>query len=576
PAPTISGNTITYATGALPNGLHVLFGWLRDASGTQTPFRVAVTVESAPMADRPAVEKSIDPQTTTSVVATSGLATVTVPPSAWPPAPTPADFLVFSVDPEPALPSLGFGLAPGSAVIAVDARWALAGTPVTEFDAPIEVLIPNPSGAHVIPATSQDGTTWRTLEPLEGTTLPADRRDGYYIDGAGVHVLTRHLTYFALGLDTEPPTPPTHLGGAIGADGLTIRWIPGRDNSRRLGNVVLFVNGEPYRNFGPTEYEAKLGPVLEDDTRTFHLVQLDAAGNASAKSETLRALPKFLGLPFEQARAALAARGFTVGRVTYEPAPGVAAGTVIAPVDLVFGVDGRPLDLVVAGTAPVQTRLVFQVANAKRVKVQPKRTTVTASVNVTRPSAVTATLYSPKQLKLYTWRLKVDAGRTVVKLKLPTQVRKPGVYRIVWIARSGSETVRRTITFRLVGPDLQQLTPSTKPIEVVLTGGRIGRNAVGAGLGSRGRVVASAAAFDTFLLVASPRHDVSIVVVDVDRHGIRFVADLRTVFPELRVLAVSDDAALRRRALRAGAVRALPRSSGVTLAKAIARVASSR
>ena len=44
------------------------------------------------------------------------------------------------------------------------ARWALAGTPVTNFAAPIEIVIPNPSGEPTLPATSQDGTTWRALE----------------------------------------------------------------------------------------------------------------------------------------------------------------------------------------------------------------------------------------------------------------------------------------------------------------------------------------------------------------------------------------------------------------------------
>ena len=34
PAPTISGSTLTFATGSLSDGLHVLSGELEDASGT--------------------------------------------------------------------------------------------------------------------------------------------------------------------------------------------------------------------------------------------------------------------------------------------------------------------------------------------------------------------------------------------------------------------------------------------------------------------------------------------------------------------------------------------------------------
>ncbi|HVM70056.1 MAG TPA: hypothetical protein VM204_09525, partial [Gaiellaceae bacterium] len=419
--------------------------------------------------------------------------------------------------------------------------------------------------------------TWRMLERLDGTTLPASKRDGYYVDAAGVHILTRHLTYFALGLDNEPPAAPTHVGGAVGADGLTVRWIPGRDNSGRISHVILYVNGESYRIFGPTEYEAKLGPTLENDTRTFFLRTVDAAGNVSAPSATLRALPKIVGVGVEQARAALEARGFQVGSVTYRAVPGVAAGTVVAPVDVVFGVDGARIDLVVAGTEAPQTRLVFQVANAKRIGVKPKQSVVATNIRTTRPADVTATLYSPQRAKLYTWRTSVKPGRTVVKLKLPVQVRRPGVYRIVWVATSGSETVRKTVTFRLVGPKLQQLTPVRKPIEVVLTGSG-GKDALQPGLaGSGARIVATATPHDTFLLVASNGRNVGVVVVDADRYGMRFVRDLRTVFPELKVIVLSQSAKTRRQALKAGVVRALPKPAApATLSKAIARVAAGK
>ena len=37
------------------------------------------------------------------------------------------------------------------------ARWAIAGTYVTEFGAPIEIVFSNPAGGPVIPATSPAG-----------------------------------------------------------------------------------------------------------------------------------------------------------------------------------------------------------------------------------------------------------------------------------------------------------------------------------------------------------------------------------------------------------------------------------
>ena len=61
PAPAISGSTLTFATGSLSDGLHVLSGELEDASGTRSLFRVAVSIQSTPTSDPPPVERSITP-----------------------------------------------------------------------------------------------------------------------------------------------------------------------------------------------------------------------------------------------------------------------------------------------------------------------------------------------------------------------------------------------------------------------------------------------------------------------------------------------------------------------------------
>ena len=86
-----------------------------------------------------------------------------------------------------------------------------------------------------------------------------------------------------------------------------------------------------------------------------------------------------------------------------------------------------------------------------------KTTTIAARIKVSRPASVTATLYTAKKQRLYTWRLKVKAGANVVKLRLPTQIRRPGTYSLTWVARSGTETIRRTVKLTLVGPKLAQV-----------------------------------------------------------------------------------------------------------------------
>jgi hypothetical protein len=571
PAPAIAGNQLTFSTGSLADGLHVLFGWLEDASGTRTPFRVAVTVESSPLPDRPPVEMSMGRSSTTAVVAAGSLATVTVAPPAWPAGAAPEDFLVVNVDPAPTPLSLGAGLQPSSPVIDVTAHWALAGLRVSEFDDAIEVLIPG-SGAGVVPVTSENGTSWRVLARIDGTTLPAGARDGYYVDGAGVHILTRHLTLFALGSDVDAPSPPTHVAGEMRADGLTIRWIPGRDNSGQLGNVILSVNGEPYREFGPTEYEAKLGELLEHDSRRFSLVQLDAAGNASAPSDTLRALPKFLGLGLEEARSALTSRGIAVGSVVFRDAPGAVPGTVVGPENLIFAIEGGSVTLVVARDAAApQTRLAFSVAAAKRHTV--KTASIAVRLNVTKPATVSATLRNAKKTRLQAWTVETKAGANVVKLRLPRTAKRPGSYTITLVARAGAETVSRTVRFTLVAPKPVRRTAKA---EVVLTGetagGRLrpGRNGVPK------RIVSVSTADQAFDLIAAGDRDRTVVVLDADAYGSRIVGDLRIVFPSARVIAISGEPATRALALRAGAVRALPRTVPPSrLAKVVAAAAAS-
>ena len=144
------------------------------------------------------------------------------------------------------------------------------------------------------------------------------------------------------------------------------------------------------------------------------------------------------------------------------------------------------------------------------------------------------------------------------------------------VARSGTETVSRTVKLKLVGKKVAQIKTSRSEVEVVLAGEQHPKNVVQSALtGTRARIVAQADLDQTFALAASGAHDIKIVVVDVDTHGVGFVSDLRTVFPSIRVIAIATQPADRVRALRAGAVQALPRNTtSRQLAKAIAAISS--
>jgi hypothetical protein len=341
--------------------------------------------------------------------------------------------------------------------------------------------------------------------------------------------------------------------------------------------VLLYVNGEAYRTFGPRQYETKMGPFTPGDNRTFTLVQLDAAGNRSSHSEALRAVPQVVGKSLDQAVAALTAAGFELGTVREEPVSTVAPGTVVGPTAPRHAVLSTKIDLVVSlGTTPPQTRLVFAVNGSKQLTLQ-KHTTIATRITVSRPANVTVTLATAGKQRLYTWpQLRIKAGANVVKLTLPQQIRRPGTYTLTWIARSGSETVSRSVNLKLVGKGLAQATLKRTEIEVVLAGEQHPKNVVQSALaGSRARVVAQAGLDRTFDLAASASHNVGLVVVDVDAYGVGFISDLRTVFPAIRVIAVASQPADRVRALRAGAVRALPRqTTSRGLAKAIASISS--
>ena len=78
----------------------------------------------------------------------------------------------------------------------------------------------------------------------------------------------------------------------------------------------------------------------------------------------------------------------------------------------------------------------------------------------------------------------------------------------------------------------------------------------------------------TFALLSAQNRTVDVVVVDVDRFGLRFLRDLRTVFPTVRVIALSDRRPLRAKIRKAGAFSILPRAATRTQLSRAIRTAS--
>jgi hypothetical protein len=79
---------------------------------------------------------------------------------------------------------------------------------------------------------------------------------------------------------------------------------------------------------------------------------------------------------------------------------------------------------------------------------------------------------------------------------------------------------------------------------------------------------------DTFVAVGAPDANVKLIVVDVDQYGLGTIRDLHTLFPDVRLIAVSSNARVLGRAVLLGATVAVPPSTpSQQLAALIARLA---
>jgi hypothetical protein len=292
--PVISGTHIDYNTGALAAGPHTLAGELQDPSGKRLAFRVHFTVGSSGY-----VEKNTSSSGSTTVTSADGFGAATMPSGAW--STTGNDWLVLRITPTAAPSGLTNGFGPGPEALDVTAYWALAGTQVHEFAQPIEVVIHSTDNG-LVPATFESGA-WRVIHrvPTPGV-LPAGWTDGFWTAADGIHILTRHLSLFALLKDLEAPQAPQNVRGYLGPDGLTIRWLPGSDNSGTYDYVTLFAGSSDTGHFGPDYTATTVAGWTPGDPRIFRLQETDLAGNQSGLTPPLAQVPSLAGLTLDQAQ----------------------------------------------------------------------------------------------------------------------------------------------------------------------------------------------------------------------------------------------------------------------------------
>jgi hypothetical protein len=356
---------------------------------------------------------------------------------------------------------------------------------------------------------------------------------------------------------------------------LSFGWAPGIDNSGRIDEFVLYVDGSEHARFPSAQLEAAVGAFDYGDTRRFTLTETDEAGNESAPAGPLRVVPDLVGKTVEEARAALEARGFRVGSVTTASAPsGAAPGTVVSPSDPPVRDEGAPVDLVVAAgmstPPPPSGPFVFRVAQPK---VLPTGAPLAARAKSTRIAEVSIALVDSQGAEIATWERALRAGATLVRLPLGVPL-APGRHTLVWSADSDDERLTRRQRLEIIAAKgrIPRLAPGTR-IDVLLATAAPLRPAMARRLGRRANltVLDDETAYD---LAASWQHNVQVVVIDVDEHGVAFVRQFHEVFADVRILALASSQRQLREAVKAGATAARFHSTpSARLADLVARLA---
>ncbi|HEV7639953.1 MAG TPA: Ig-like domain-containing protein, partial [Gaiellaceae bacterium] len=532
-APVISGASVTVTLDApVADGLHTFTGKLVDVVGKISSYRINVTIMAPPgsFTQPPIVSKNARPNNQTILTSADNSATVFVPAGAYDvPFGHEDDFLVLSMGPQVASIAPMPGMTMAGSIVDVTMDWNSNGEPLHVFRLPLGITMSDPTGGVAIPATFQNGQ-WRLIPMISSPVLPAGEQDGFYRDATGVHVLTKHLTLFTLVRDIALPAPPRDFAAVVADDGLTLRWAPGIDQNR-IQNFVLFVDGQPSRTFGSTEFETKLGAITADDTRSFAIAEINTSGISSAPTTPLQAVPSVTGRSVDEAAATLAARGFSVGKlvpvISSEP-----LGTVVGPAGVQLLPAGSLVDLQVSSSSvPRQAQFVLQVAVQKRVRVT--HGALSVRLLATAPATISATLDGINYRRIQRWSFSATAGASVHTLQLAHRL-QPGTYTLYWLGRSrDGGTYRTSQKIRVITVGAKAHTAD--PAQIVLTVGQSTKSAKRAMQGVGQTIEATP---EQSFEVASAR-DASVVIVDADKYGVKLVRDLRRVFPTTAVVALS-------------------------------------
>ena len=296
---------------------------------------------------------------------------------------------------------------------------SFAGTGAVEFRICVDALCLN---------VVTSGTTGTLVNGGTGTWSPSfTLGDGlYYWQARSVDSVGNQSGWSAMRVfhvDTHAPGQPLNFHGTVGTEGLVLRWDPPDD---AIANYVLFVDGAPWKNFGSTEFEAKMGPYETGDSRTFSLVAVDLAGNVGATSPVLVGVPDLVGLTWREALGITSARGLALRR--RQP---------------LFAVPMRVETQEPAAPAVAErgsSVLVTLKAARLAIQVKPRRlacaagSVVRLQVELSARASVRNRLLNGRGRVVQRGKAKMfRAGTTKIRVKLPRSLRR-GAYRLTFDA----------------------------------------------------------------------------------------------------------------------------------------------
>ena len=393
------------------------------------------------------------------------------------------------------------------------ARWALAGTEVHQFSQPIEILMRSTERG-LVPATFENGQ-WRVLARVPSAgTLPGGWEDGFWTDGSGFHVLTKHLSRVRAAPRSpgaEPAAERTRVHGPERTDDPLDSGL--RTTAAPMTSSRVFSNSTDIGHFGVDYTAAGIGGWSIGDTRVFRLKETDLAGNESELTRPLLPVPSLIGKTPDQIAALLAPLGFKIGTITTGGTG--PAGTVTGPGQPRTRGRGRR-DRPRRRTRRRAGRPLPQGHDSAEDQAGEAQEDRGPRAGHARLAGHRAALQPEAREALHLALL--GAGRALDRQPPPPRPRcdARACYSIRWTARSGRSTVSRKIAIRFIGPK----TRLAQPVRVLLAGPAAGSVR---GSSSRGRpkVVMASGVEPTFDAAASRSTDVRVIVVDVNQFGCR-------------------------------------------------------